>query len=304
MIQSTTLFEFEDMATVKISKKDWLKPMFKWSGGKSRELPFIHEILPPIEGKVIEPFIGGGAFFLSLKKESIINDNDPSVVNFYKVVKEKDTYEQLKAMLENTKKLGLSSELSKEQCRTQSGNLCNLYYNSRDILNSDDREKDRVLWAHSFLVVRQLCFSGMHRVGNTGKFNVPFGWYKEFTTNLCDDHHKFLQNCTINLGNFGDIITDELTENDFIFLDPPYINRAGYTDLSGTLGTDLHDDIFNSLVKTKAKWMIVHCDHPYYLEKYKNFNIIDNKFTYSQNFKGRESKGARVSHLYITNYSK
>lgn len=299
MIQSNNLFEFEDM---KSKKELWLKPMFKWSGGKSRELPFIHELLPNINGRVIEPFIGGGAFFLSMKKESIINDNDPSVVNFYNVVKGKDTYPLLKSMVDVTKKLGLDPIMSKEDCRTTDGNLCNLYYKSRNIMNSVDRVLDPVSWAHSFLVVRQLCFSGMHRVTNDGKFNVPFGWYKNFTSNLSDEHHKFLQACSINLGSFADIITDDLTEDDFIFLDPPYINRAGYTDMSGSISTEIHDLILKKVKETKAKWMIVHCDDPYYRDNYKNYTIIDNRYTYSQNFKGRESKDAKVSHLYIMNY--
>lgn len=302
MIQSTTLFEFEDMKTKKINKKGWLKPMFKWSGGKSRELPFIHEILPIINGKVIEPFIGGGAFFLSTNKQSVINDNDPSVVNFYNVVKDKDRYQKLKSMTDATKKLGLNPTMSKDDCRNTDGNLCNLYYKSRDIINSTDRSKDLVLWAHSFLVVRQLCFSGMHRVTNYGKFNVPFGWYSTFATNLSDSHHEFLQTCSINLGSFTDVITDDLTEDDFIFLDPPYINRAGYTDMSGSVSTDLHDLILQKVKATNAKWMIVHCDDPYYRDNYKDYKIVDNKFTYSQNFKGREAKDSKVSHLYIMNY--
>lgn len=287
---------------MKSATKDWLKPMFKWSGGKSRELPFIHSILPKINGKIIEPFIGGGAFFFSVKKQSIINDNDPSVINFYNVVKNKDTYYQLKSMLEVTNKLGLDPSMSKDACRLTDGNLCNLYYKSRDIINSNYRLNDPVLWAHSFLVVRQLCFSGMMRVTNAGKFNVPFGWYKKFTTNLSDDHHHFLQNCSVNLGSFEEVITDDLTQDDFIFLDPPYINRAGYIDPSGSIHTSLHDLILSKIKTTKANWMIVHCDDPYYRNNYKDYYILDNKFTYSQNFKGREAKDAKVSHLYITNY--
>lgn len=286
----------------KIDKKNWLKPIFKWSGGKSRELPFIHSLLPTSVDKVIEPFVGGGAFFLSLKKESVINDNDPSVINFYNVVKNADTYQKLRLLIDHTKKLGLDPKMSKEECKNTDGNLCNIYYKSRDIMNSANTTTDPVLWAHSFLVVRQMCFSGMHRMSKEGKFNVPFGWYKKFETHLSDSHHDLLQHCSINFGGFESIITPDLTANDFIFLDPPYINRAGYTDISGSVSVELHELIYDKVSASKAKWMIVHCDDPYYRSKYKDYRIVDNKFTYSQNFKGRESKDSKVSHLYIMNY--
>ena len=281
--------------------KEKLKPMFKWSGGKSRELKMINSLMPKVTGKIIEPFIGGGAFFLSIGLPSIINDNDPEIVNFYEVVKNKTLFTQLLSSVEKLKLMGLDPMMSKDQCKNTPGNLCYEYYVARDYLNSSNPSNDPLKWAYSFIVVRQMCFSGMYRKAK-GKFNVPFGWYKKFSTNLSIDHHEFLQKCDINLGSFEQIITDDLTEDDFIFLDPPYLNRAGYNDVSGSLSTDLHVKLLQCLKNTKAKWMIVHCDDPFYRDNYKNYQIIDKNFAYSQNFRGRESSTNKVSHLYIRNY--
>lgn len=284
------------------SLPDPLKPMFKWSGGKSRELPFINSILPAKFDMVIEPFIGGGAFTLFHQKPSLINDNDKSIVNFYEVVKDKELYSKLKVLVDATKKMGLPSNLSKEECRTNSGNLCHLYYQARDYINSPTPELDKVKWAYSFLVVRQLCFSGMFRQSSTGAFNVPYGWYKSFSSALTDKHHEYLQQSNITHGSFANAIPKNLTSDDFIFVDPPYLNRAGYNDVSGSTSITLHQELFDILDATKAKWMVVHCDDQFYRTTYQKYKIIDKDFMYSQNFRGRESKTASVSHLYIINY--
>ena len=52
-----------------------MKPLVKYRGGKSREIPHILKHIPEYEGKYIEPFLGGGALYFYLEpKEAIIND--------------------------------------------------------------------------------------------------------------------------------------------------------------------------------------------------------------------------------------
>ena len=49
--------------------------------------------------------------------------------------------------------------------------------------------------------------------------------------------------------------------------------------------------------------MIIHSDHEFYRENYKDFNIIEKDFAYAQRFgKDKDHSGASVKHLYITNY--
>jgi DNA adenine methylase len=64
-----------------------MKPFFKWSGGKRKEISFIEKHIP--EHKTYyEPFVGGGALWLHLAPTSaIINDSYPDLINFYKVLR-------------------------------------------------------------------------------------------------------------------------------------------------------------------------------------------------------------------------
>ena len=98
----------------------------------------------------------------------------------------------------------------------------------------------------------------MYRINKkTGKFNVPFGWYNNVTSNLTKKHSEFLKNCelytqgyeeTMKLGN----------ENDFIFLDPPYYKRQ--SDYGGGYGDNaqFHIEIANQFKASKSKVMLVH----------------------------------------------
>jgi DNA adenine methylase len=52
-----------------------MKPLVKYRGGKSTEIPNIEKHIPGYKGRYIEPFFGGGALYFHLEpKHAIIND--------------------------------------------------------------------------------------------------------------------------------------------------------------------------------------------------------------------------------------
>jgi len=46
-----------------------LQPFLKWPGGKSDELPLIASACPPLQGRFIDPFVGGGSVLLATPSE-------------------------------------------------------------------------------------------------------------------------------------------------------------------------------------------------------------------------------------------
>ena len=69
------------------SFKQELKPFIKWPGGKSAELDIIHQNLPQKINDYLEPFLGGGACFLScnpvLYKQAYLNDLAQELIMIY-----------------------------------------------------------------------------------------------------------------------------------------------------------------------------------------------------------------------------
>ena len=80
-----------------------MKPLIKYRGGKSKEIPNIKKHIPQFSGRYIEPFLGGGALYFYLEpKNAIINDINEKLISFYKGVQ--SDYQNLRIELDNVEK--------------------------------------------------------------------------------------------------------------------------------------------------------------------------------------------------------
>lgn len=266
-----------------------MKPMFKYSGGKSRELKHIKPLLPPLSEikRIVEPFCGGGALSFHLEKPSLLADVRENVTNFYQIMQSSTNFSEMLS------KIAIWKTLSVEERER-------LYYYYRDELFGNNKKFTQ---AYRWLFLRQQTFSGMDRVnGKTGKINSPFGWYKTFPCNINEEHHKFLQNCEVVNQSFVKTLKS-CRDGDFIFIDPPYLDRnSDYGLEKGKHNIELHEELANILVETQHKWLIIHPDCDFYREAYAGFEVKEVDFRYAQNFKGRDSSKSAVKHLYISNF--
>lgn len=69
-----------------------LRPLIKWTGGKTGELGVIRPAIPDFSGRYIEPFVGGGAVWLSMDaRRHIVNDASNDLIGFYRAIKRRDS---------------------------------------------------------------------------------------------------------------------------------------------------------------------------------------------------------------------
>lgn len=262
-----------------------MKPFVKWQGGKSKEIKYISNFIPSNVKTIAEPFAGGAAVSFNLEIPSYLNDLDERVINIYKIVQNPDTFHSLLSEIQKLK------SLKKDE-------LNSVYYDARNYINQHTISENEYEYALRFLIVRQQCFSGMERYNSKKEFNVPWGRYKSFSCNLTEQHHHFLSRCILSSTDVCDHI-DTLSSDTFLFLDPPYLDRAGYINQNG--GYDLHQRMLNKLKSVNNPFLIIHSEHEFYLEQYKDFNITKIPFKYAQQFNGG-NYDSNVTHLYITNY--
>lgn len=70
------------------------KPFMKYPGGKSEEVGVIHQYMPNNIENYIEPFLGGGACFLSLDRNeyrsAYLNDFSTELISLYKMIQDRN----------------------------------------------------------------------------------------------------------------------------------------------------------------------------------------------------------------------
>lgn len=276
-----------------------MKKLFKWPGGKSRELKLIKELMPKEVSLLVEPFCGSAALSFDLEIKSVLNDLDKHIINFYKVVRDKEKFSKLKAMIDSSKSLTWHDK--KDPNRKTAISLENEYYRQRTIFNS--KSGTDIEQAYAFFILRQLSFSGMIRYNpTTGYFNAAYGWYKKFTDNLTNDASLFLQGCSITNKDYEKTLIENDNKGTFFFIDPPYRNRSGYPAEDWD-DDNFHINLSNAVKSLKnAKWMIVHCDDDLYKNLYSDVRIETANLNYAIAFKDRSTKNRKVKHLYIMNY--
>ena len=193
-----------------------MRPLLKWAGGKASLVKAIRALLPgDLEGRGYhEPFVGGGAVFFSIEPTSgSINDVNPRLMNFYRVVR--DHPEELIEVA-----LGY---------RYDEGE----YYRLRDRFNS--REANDVEDAAILIYLNKTGYNGLYRVNASGEFNVPFGTYRSPTI----IHPARIHRASEVLRRI-DVLNEDFTyverlaeERDVCYLDPPYhpaSRTASFTD--------------------------------------------------------------------------
>ncbi len=68
-----------------------MSPIVKWAGGKEQELKYILPNVPDNFVRFIEPFVGGGAVYFSMKnKDMLINDKSVELTSLYNNIKYKN----------------------------------------------------------------------------------------------------------------------------------------------------------------------------------------------------------------------
>jgi len=283
-----------------------MKPIIKYRGGKSKEIPFLIEHIPHFHGRYIEPFLGGGAMYFHLEnKQSIINDINTKLMDFYRGIR--DDYSIIRNELDALEAIYVQNrtafdELKKHHPdeRVQDENEA-LYYNIRDMYNglTDPQYHQSTL----YYFINKTAYSGMIRFNARGEYNVPYGRYKNFNTNLITESHQhLLANTEIHNVDYVDIF-NMANVGDFIFLDPPYdciFSDYGNSEYRDGFGVDSHKRLAQDFRNLGCQSLMVIGATPLTRELYNGLIVGEYEINYAVNIRNRFNAGA--VHLIITNY--
>lgn len=283
-----------------------MRPMIKYRGGKSKEIPHIMEHVPEFHGRYIEPFLGGGAVFFHLEpQQAIINDINAPLMAFYRGVR--DNYDALRVELDEIEAVytqnraafdALKAEHPDE--RVEDANEA-LYYRIRDMYNNlADREYSDALL---YYFINKTAYSGMIRYNARGEYNVPFGRYKNINTRLItEEHSQLLQHAELFNGDYADIFNMS-QQGDFMFLDPPYdciFSDYGNAEYRDGFNEDSHRQLAQDFRNLHCMAMMVIGRTPLTEELYHDLIVDEYGKQYSVNIRNRFRSEA--NHIVVTNY--
>lgn len=179
-----------------------VKPFLRWAGGKTWLIRDLSKIVNDnfVYNNYHEPFIGGGAMFLSLihPKKVYLSDMNTDLINTYICIKNNpDKVISFLKTYENTEQF---------------------YYELRSKITDNEYEK-----AAQFIYLNQTSYNGLYRVNKKGEYNVPYGHRSK---NFLEEEKLkkiscLLKSTNIKCGDF-EIFKNEIEKNDLVFLDPPY----------------------------------------------------------------------------------
>jgi DNA adenine methylase len=259
-----------------------LKPLIKWSGGKSDEIKMFEKYFPKHYTKYIEPFVGGGSVYFYLNPvNAIISDVHSELIDLYKSIgdgKGKEIYDFMK----------------------QSPNDENTYYKVRDEMKINDALDT----AKRFYYQRKTCFRGMLRYNKNGKFNIPFGRYKtiNYSEIMNKDYETLLGRTEILNKGFDYIFENYNDENNFMFLDPPYDSE--FTDYGYCqFGKEEQKKLALLFKNTKIKCLMVIGKTKFIEELYNGYIVgeYDKKYRFKL-YDNRIGDEINTKHLIIKNY--
>ena len=258
-----------------------IKPLIKWSGGKSDEIKMFEKFIPEYK-TYIEPFIGGGSLYFYLNpQKAVISDVHPELIDLYKAIGD-----------------GHSSEIYDFMEKTPNNE--ETYYKVRDHMEI----KTPIDNAKRFYYQRKTAFRGMLRYNKDGKFNIPFGRYK--TINYSDlknpCYEALLKRTEIYNKGFETIFEKYNDKNNFVFLDPPYDSE--FTDYGYCkFGREEQIKLANLFKTTKNKCLMVIGKTDFIVELYKDYIVdeYDKKYKFKLH-SGRIGDEINTKHLVIKNY--
>ncbi len=283
-----------------------MKPLVKYRGGKSKEIPHLIKHIPKFTGRYVEPFFGGGALYFHLEpKKAIINDINFKLMAFYKGVK--SDFELLTKELQEIGRTYIINRKKFEILKAKTPNLRvddeneALYYQIRDMFNNlaEKKYSDALL----YFFINKTAYSGMIRYNAKGEFNVPYGRYANLNTTLVTGaHSRLLANTEIHNLNYKHIF-EMANEDDFMFLDPPYdcvFSDYGNSEYKDGFNEKNHIELAKSFKSIKCKVLLVIGRTPLTEKLYGDLIVDEYGKSYAVNIRNRFKSTA--THILISNY--
>lgn len=298
--------------------KTYRSPLF-YVGDKYKLYPKIRKYFPKTINRFIEPFTGGGSVFLNVNaNEYLLNDIDTNVINIHRFLIEQS--ENPKAFFDNVFKIIQEYKLSHSYIKDivpqeLKDEWIKTYYakfnkQGFDKLKTDYNLSNEKSVLHLYLLLIY-GFNRMLRFNSKGEYNLPVGNvdFNKNTETALHDYFRLTKQINIQFYNldFLDFFKQiDFQENDFVYLDPPYlITFSEYNKLWNEETEKRLLDFLEWLDTQNVKFAVSNVSHykgkinQQFLEWSKQHNSFDIKSNY---ISYHDNSNKEFKEVLITNY--
>ncbi|MGL5023238.1 MAG: DNA adenine methylase [Cetobacterium sp.] len=299
-----------------------IRSPFFYVGDKYKIIHQIKAFMPEKINRYYEPFVGGGSSFLNIKANHYyLNDINDKVIELHKYLISNSCkdFKIIEKIIQKIKEYNLSCsfigdnvpvELRQEFKKTYYSKYNKEAYTFLKNMYNQNKCKDSLV----LYILLIYGFNHMIRFNKNGVFNLPVG-NVDFNKNVFEALKNYIQFSLQNDINFENkdyldfMETKILTNDDFVYLDPPYLissseyNKLWNEDKEKEL-YDFLDELNNKNIKFGVSNLLTHKGRENiilknWMKKYKVYEIKSNYISRFDNSIKNDSK-----EVYITNYEK
>lgn len=259
-----------------------MKTFIKWQGNKTKHISKFEDYLPEFlysdnyKGTYIEPFVGSGAVLLNIQPNKwVINDLNKDLINIYKTVKEnpEDIIKYYKKFGETFKKLSKKDKIIKCKELLKKMELMD-YTPKRAILYMFLKD---TAYMGNIIVNNKFYFPNLD-LNITVNNNYPFLKERKYDS-VRDASEYFNETKGKILNKDYKKVLDLAKKGDFVFLDPPYIEKHNYQFNYNK--DEVIDSYFietllkevKKLDKRGVKWMMTQANTSFVRKIFKDYTI-------------------------------
>lgn len=197
----------------------YIKSPLNYIGGKYKLLDNLFEVFPTNIDTFVDLFAGGFNVGINvLAKKIICNDHINYLIDLYQEFHKNSTQKILSRINDRITEYNLNQENADNYIKFR-----NNYNKGKDVLD--------------LFILTCYAFNHQIRFNNNKQFNTPFGKNRSSYNSAIENNlHRFLdalhsKNISFSSLDFMDFNFDELTPDDFVYCDPPYlISNSSYND--------------------------------------------------------------------------
>lgn len=288
-----------------------ISPIFYMGNKKKLIKKNLIDLFPNNIDKMIDLFGGSAIVSMNTKaNQYFINDTDEHLIELYNLFKNNKAEDIINHINMRIDEYGLARERTKRnefKDKDKIEQYKKAYMSFRDYYNKNKNTLD-------FYTLMFYSFSQQFRFNSKGDFNMPCGndcfskTNEEYIKNGCNFFSG--NNVFLFSNDFRSLKIDNLTDKDFVYLDPPYLNTtATYNENEGWTIKDEEDlyDLCENLNNKNIKFGLSNVFANKGVENTKiiewcdknNWNVYTfDKFSYMACGKGNSN----AKEVFITNY--